>query len=1257
MICPNINDPDWIALKNTVGETRAKEVWSNLSGTDKASQKIKDYISGKLKASDVNKPTQLTHVQLKNFLLDSNEIEISESNKQKLVDKIKAQIEGYSLDSPKRTYFDSSTNKNIDFRGVTGALLDNKVNEIVNAMIERKAQIRPLTRWLLSGADFTKLSDFFGNSSTMNKDVLSEFVAAINYDPGFDKIMSLKEYMKFKGIPDSDFFNEDTIVVIHKNDGINENAISVYEITNDITIPNRHDSLDLFYNFYKDSNLSTKKRIHNRLDIPKTPEGYKQFVNGVLMGYLKNNVKSLSIRNSGLVTIKQGSVFSSTLDLNKTLRYLQYMKKFTDVAEKMPYEIQGVVENEKLHNLNAYGIDPLKIILEYFDKVERRNVRTTKSSQILKSKITKYDNVRDINKIIKALTEFINYNTSKFEIDMNDPLMKYASEALKFYSSPKIINHNDEHRNFEAVWNNIISVTKIGDETFQWMHSQIMRAAKIIERELKAFVLKHNQIVSKVIDDYYKSNSAIRSDFNIRDHSNKIFEKMYKTTTAYYIDKNGNEQSVEVKIPSIHWDKSDPETKKLLDNGTLKDAHIEYGKFVVETINNQLKELIKHDLLNHSTDYYNFNGTIKEDMLNADAELRFNAVMPKENWGRVPYFKRSIFQTLTESFGMETVSNVVKATQKGFSDAVNPNKIIEQSYENETFNDKLNIVSDSFSYQFFPTENNVMTKYGPEKMLKSMGYRYENDRLIIEDFDSRNFSDFSTDIKIITDYYVRNSLRKRIYEKEALPYINAALHLMKIRNVKNDGRFKEIVEHAELFVSRFIHGQTQRILGPVNVLGLKDVSGDQVAAGLIKVMSLSAMTLNVKIAITAMTTNILKTIPIIMTNYTGFLDRASITKSLGIVFSSFKGISSGKFSEDSKKYMLMIDKYGILESTDDDIMRLPKYQIQKQTAFQSYWFHWLSYKPDFIVRAIVTMAQMIYDGTWDAHYVVNENGVDVLKYDVTKDKKYYTAGKQSEEQKALLENLKQTLEIEGVISEGQPLDRSVTDKEVRRYKEVIDTYVLGSYTKDNTVKYASTAFSSAFMQFRRYLTDTVNNKMGRYREVENLGKYVTVKGENGNTEVFWQKKQFEGELLSLGFAIRELYDVRKELLSGGGKEAWDKLPEFRKKNIVKLMNEIALFLASYIVFEMIVKTSDDDDEEGFIELNSLLKPIRNAILDIINIFSIFYWKELIENPIPALGLLDTLDQVLFKGNINKAVTMIPGVKSYQVVSEVVSDEE
>jgi hypothetical protein len=790
------------------------------------------------------------------------------------------------------------------------------------------------------------------------------------------------------------------------------------------------------------------------------------------------------------------------------------------------------------------------------------------------------------------------------------------------------------------------SMYAIDNDIFQWARKQTLIALRNVSRKVFTFS-KQNKVLAKKVMDSYKSKHGIsKFSEHVVDRSGKMFESMYKTTKAIYKDSEGNEQLIDVRINQLHVDANDPETAAAKARGEITDAHIEYGAFIWKSFEEKMRALIRHELEFGSSKFLDSRtGKVLEPALLEAVDKEWERSFGQKK-GVVPFMRVSAAQSLFSG-------NVKQAWSKTWDDVSNPNKVWDQDYDLEA-EAKMTEIADRFKYQF-----NNDTPYGSLKVLNQMGLDYVDGQLMVTD--PKQVSDFSTDISLIMDLYVRNIERKIILERDALPALNSGLMMLDRANrdagVDESGA-RDILQK---FKDRVIHGRMDET-GPLSIgniqVGNTTVDADTAISMAKTIAANTALAFSLPVAITSFTSNLVNLEAFAMKNSATNSDLFGIKdlhRAMGVV-TKFMKHRSKDAEQDFRKYVALMEHLQVAKYSEDDVTGLPLHQPQKQMIWQSHYLHYMNWTSDMWARGTVGIAQMMKDGVWEA-YTLNADGE--LVYDEKKDGRLYKDGQLTEDGKLLRASRREALIEQGLQDPNdEKLSRAYDEREAITLKAIADKYIMGSFDKTTVSTAESSTGLVAMLQFRKFLTDRVHNKFGRTMYQEDLGKRVVVTTADGKKEVVWQDRLVEGQFTSVAMAWNEIMLEWKGISKAGGTiAAWKKLPKERRENIAKLMIDIGLWSSLFLTYHILTGGFDDEDEDPILKETRLSRSVSNGFADLVGLLNPQFYNDLYKNPIPVFSSLQAINEVVFQGNLEAGARFIPGRATVNSITETININE
>jgi hypothetical protein len=312
-------------------------------------------------------------------------------------------------------------------------------------------------------------------------------------------------------------------------------------------------------------------------------------------------------------------------------------------------------------------------------------------------------------------------------------------------------------------------------------------------------------------------------------------------------------------------------------------------------------------------------------------------------------------------------------------------------------------------------------------------------------------------------------------------------------------------------------------------------------------------------------------------------------------------------------------KLGGIHNTERDLTSIWNRSGNVSNIFQDDIAHLMNAGTDIMSRVIATAAILGNNGSLDA-YTWNDAKND-FDYDITKDRLYADENGKISPTKiieirgdnGLIDRLveqKRMILDKGETKENVPLSKIPTGYDssmiVRQIQYYADKFVLASINEWNRNLLASTYVGAAASQFRVFSFEKAFN-MGlfagtRYTNYGTGYEIVEIDGKKFNKETI---RQIEGSIQSLAHTK----DALKHMLRGDFLKWWNQQPAIRRVNIIRTMLKTTLAAMIYFGIKMAKIPERDRHKYTFV-----MGDLGMA----------FMMKDIIENPYPILGYINTI---------------------------------
>jgi len=422
------------------------------------------------------------------------------------------------------------------------------------------------------------------------------------------------------------------------------------------------------------------------------------------------------------------------------------------------------------------------------------------------------------------------------------------------------------------------------------------------------------------------------------------------------------------------------------------------------------------------------------------------------------------------------------------------------------------------------------------------------------------------DLETLLEFFHMSSIRKINYEQNVLPLINGAKIYMADLQNSMDFKQENALRYLELFQNQSVEGRYQKTgaqFAGVNV--------DAVMNTAMAYASPLVMALNVNVGVVSAVHNFMMT----------FIEGLS-NDLARIMFGDTEGGRAGSvhFMKASGLYFTHYHRasqlsvmYQQINPNDYEMVTHRKHQKRKKHIISDFAAQYTNWKTDEYARSVIMMAQMLKDGSFEAHTYNDESGTEI--YDPRLDKRFsvYLA-KETEhadykKQEVLYNGLKKRLQNEGVrLSKDGLVTRGYSNKEARSMKAIADKYIVGAYGMMEKNMLAQTMGGRMFMMFTTWFMTKISMAVKTGSYIDEVGYYAITKDADGNMVPAWMREYTEGYLNTVARHARYFFTGNFSQLKN--------FKPHEKKNWARFLITLTTFLVSYIGYSMAVRDKDLD---------------------------------------------------------------------------------
>ena len=1087
-----------------------------------------------------------------------------------------------------------------------------------------------IQRWLSSDNDtngFGRLDEetlksmfTYGDSTSprrmFGENYLRQLRTLFGWNPG-DKVVRYsklgEEFPHLAGCVDPALVGNDPWVIVHKDSHIDGKPvldISLFDLSYmKLNFrPTHNNGTNILANYIDDSQANSIG-----IDMKCTLKSVKKLQLGMTALKIAEMNPELNIRRIGVIYTNRGNAEGSLMDMSDLARNLFLMRNVPAFMERIPESARALLEKDSLRDRN-YSPD---FVLQLFNMMEDNMEfleQEGKSSVTLENQVrvireyaySPLHTVTDKKGLIAMLRTRKNYLKARYKLsdfqdkEANDQykfISKVLNEVVGFDRDPFARNTGQVNR-FNYILQNLSNVSNEVEQNLYGLMKDVGdRISGLFIRDFKDGL---KDAWAKINDAYYKSGTQrllklkglVMDDSEARCHNMWI----WSDDMGMNIIDGDTGKKVNKNLRRIHWDKNDPVTAKKLRDHAISEEEVEAGAVIAQRVEDYIKAYFRHNLLQKDWNESNpqfwklnkANGTreVDEDAIGKAVQARYNASWQK---GMMPVMSKSMSSMFFEG----KFWTAVKMKQFQIN---NPQEIFDNIIQVGNEDPQTDGVRSIFQGQFENVQDN---RFGGHRRMEMMGMSVENGQLVYRDTvktkklgtkqeKANKEKGISTDLlsdslEHMLDNFGMDILSKIHLEADFMPAVEEArIALKAVEGVNNiDPMMSE--KRIRTIVDKIVHNKMQ----PLDPSG--SVAGKRIENYVNFMQHLTQFTgiaFSIPTAVTSLTGNLVQTVTMTLANDLG----ANVFD----MFNTVQFAKAGKFmAENMDLCEQLMGMYQVADRDRYSLLRSSRYKETKNNFTNeraSGYFNWLT---DYSIRMQVMIAQMMYEGSLDAHSL-NENGKVV--YNEKQDRRFWNAdGTQTASQRELLRWTKEELMADGVVRQemDKPAVKAYMPREQRRMKWITDQFIIGGYTSDEMPAGMSHLEQKVLSQFRIFLYSMVESRFGGRKFVVEGGKPAIVDDGEGNVRRQWLTPEREGCWVSI-------YNMGKTIVRTHKRVKWENMSKMERHNLIRACQDMVVLCAAAL-FGWGMWDRDKKKGVAFVPEARLVRAVKNGIMSVISV--------------------------------------------------------
>tara|TARA_Y100000590_G_scaffold417004_1_gene516280 strand:- start:1277 stop:24160 length:22884 start_codon:yes stop_codon:yes gene_type:complete len=1043
-----------------------------------------------------------------------------------------------------------------------------------NLFVAAKETIKPGWKTRYKHEDAGKIAVEKGN--------LQDLLAKIGYNPRFDSVFSLSnnkdiKTLKSYGIElDSTLLGKGNPLVIFHNVPGKENShvspqISLIDVTNErLKDPIASISKDgtIFINnskqgssFLNRTELAKISLLNNRRDLNFTSQAIQAMA-------IRQKNPNIHIRNIGTVQIMGNSNMVYTRRMKDILPQVNILMGNKTVQSQLDNNIKLIVNDKTVNDPNNYRIKVIDIIKDYANtrlgvlSIENTNYQAKKSAKVyedLLEKVNNYEAQRtglNGKKLANLILNILQYkratSTNVVKLDFDEEYQQLAEAYIRLTSIDRLSESTVQNLNTVEMW--VQNTSRYDDDYRNSIKDQI----SIALRRSKDLFFEFQQENDAEIRKLQSKEPALSRG---SDQAKKLFEPLFKKqkVPVLGIDGKFTGEQVEVSIHELYWDETDPETKQALEDGIITKNHLEYSKYLVDALEQEfLNYLIHKNKKEWLQDHRKDAPKVQEEILMNKAKAKLETIWKK---GMLPAISRRATAALAQKDYKDAFQLYMQAIGR-HEGAYDEHVELDRSDSN---NERYTILP-SFMWSQFETG----AKYGSIKRLDNLGLVVEekSGKLALQ---SKHHQDnISYNLQDIGNYSILSSVRSRSMD-DVINAANVGIDLLRGMQAQSGIATEKHIHQLKILIDRNIYGELPTY-GKQSIAGY-EFSLDNAIYGVTTAVTNLTMGLAPALALKNFASSQIKTYANALANaWAGneYFAPSDIRKAWAEFHSN-----SGKVSAINKKYK-------IVALSERDMMSHALYNRTKMQMTEGDVIMGGHFMGDYVTKLVAMTAQMMKDGTYDAHD--NEGN-----YNPQKDKRFYTHIKtdrngnivekvdfseMSEDGRLLMEDIRDHLAVEELHDqhkdpEGQ-LKAAYFVKQSRKIQILVERLAADVTSTEDKNLMSAYGVTKLMFALKNYMFPALEEWTQKPHKEESIGRQKVIT-RDGKRVVVWEKELVEGILYTMLHGFKEIIKY-----NGNGKKVWEEMTDYQRRNLGKLVTFSLSMAALYGLVTAVFGGEDDE---------------------------------------------------------------------------------
>jgi hypothetical protein len=990
--------------------------------------------------------------------------------------------------------------------------------------------------------------------------------------------------------------------------------------------------------------------------------GLTQFQMGMQALKIMKQNPGNNIRRCGLIQVGR-NIVPGFMDLNKFKREVASLR---NLENNSPERFLDVLPDDMASLIRDPDTDKIKTDDEIFHVL--LNFMYANMDELEESRSPKQ--LRTMIEIIeKFLTDPGDFDNLKYVLEKR----KLYLTLLKEKNNPMSFQQQSESEELRLIGQALTllrsrskkssnPLDQFGELSFLFTPMQDL-PSDILQTLIHVLRTSENQVQGMVDNKYRPIAAMLKKNYNVQvlsQNAKTVFEKLfihYDEVSQRLEDEHGNlitndtrkgYEKRRIMTGRIACTKEDMDMlnnsayRKANPNLKLTPEDIEIGKAIADVIDKAVRDFFYHQELSNP-DVYTFN---KESGFSELDEKKIMEIVDskyRDHWeyGRIPILGK-------------TTAELVTGESPSFRKAL---KSFVKKVGNETanMNEALGMFKEDYRTGNVPS---IFARqiHSDADRLRLIGVTLRSGSNNIYDGPKNESFEATYNLENIVQYFLSDIYGKIVHEEESMPAYDD-FRLAVLDNVLRKNVDQGTVNKGGTFVTeRHVLQKQHYMLG-------ESKSSKRIEKSIrthIAMNNIFMTSMSVPIAVISTTSN----------NVQAFANAIS-NKMAGDphkIFSLENFMQAkAEMIKNFRKVDALMSMYQVWDRDISTYLNDPRFKAIMKDPYKSRIPQYLNWVSDYMARAEVMVAQMIYDGSYDAHQL-DKNGN--LVYDAKKDKRFFTNGKQSDEQRVLMDSYTKNLTKDRRVNQvpGELPVRGYDLEDQGRFSWLAKEFVIGAMGKFERSIGNELLLVKAFNNFKMFLNVLVDNRLGQLKEMQEGGYKVVRRDEAGNLKVEWENFRREGSWRTVGKYIVNGTGFARgmQLLDTAGKPMtpgkWGAMTKEQKFAFYRTSADVIAICMGLLLTTIISSLAGDDDDEktrrkkeNAMRHSRLVRMFTDGFLTTAAItpFQLGKTMGLDGSVFPVVGMYKSLINVVsFDAKPSDVKRFIPGRGTYESVTEV-----